>query len=242
MDGTFVRELKQICENDNHIGEVITINGHSFLYNGREFNEIDDVRIDRPSMLELTDLTSFATIINEEANRLGKKMFIKIMNENEVICLSTWDDKYQRDIPYKAVNTQPRLRLWEWQSYEDFVIGLRAKFEPTEDREAIIKMIANIVNCDNQELIDDGITQTVKTQRGTQIGEREVKSIVELKPYRTFPECEQPTSQFLFRITNNGTRFGLFEADGDKWVLDAKKSIKNFLSTAIKNENVIILM
>lgn len=242
MDGTFVNELRQICEKESHIGEVAAVNGHLFLYDGRTFNEIDDIRIDRPSVLELTDLTSFATIINEEVNNLGKKMFIKIVNENEVVCLSTWDEKYQRDIPYKAINSQTRLRLGEWQSYEDFVIGLRAKFEPTEDREAIIKMIANIVNCDNQELTDDGVTQTIKTQRGTQIGEKEVKSIVELKPYRTFPECEQPTSQFLFRITNNGTRFGLFEADGGKWVLDAKKSIKNFLSTAIKNENITILM
>ena len=242
MDGSFVRELEQICSCDKHIGEVVEVNGRSFLYDGKGFSEIDDVVIDRPTKLELTDLTSFATIIDEEVDRLGKKMFVKIESESEVVCLSTWDDKFQRDIPYKAVNYQPRLRFGEWQTYEDFVIGLRAKFEPTEDRETIIRMIANIVNCDNQELSDDGITQTVKTQRGTQIGEKEVKSIVELKPYRTFPECEQPISQFLFRITNNGTRFGLFEADGGKWILEAKKSIKSFLQKTIKNENVVILI
>ena len=47
---------------------------------------------------------------------------------------------------------------------------------------------------------------------------------MKLRPYRTFKEIDQPESQFLLRLNENGN-IGLFEADGGMWKLEAKKSI-----------------
>lgn len=53
-------------------------------------------------------------------------------------------------------------------------------------------------------------------------------------PYRTFQEVDQPSSQFLIRITERGIKF--VEADGGMWKLAARQTIKKHLEEALKDE------
>ena len=55
-----------------------------------------------------------------------------------------------------------------------------------------------------------------------------IKPRVPLSPFRTFQEVEQPESEFLLRLDEDGN-IGLFEADGGMWKLTARKTIKAFL-------------
>lgn len=64
-----------------------------------------------------------------------------------------------------------------------------------------------------------------------------VKPIVRLQPYRTFLEIDQPVSDFLLRIGQNG-RVSLHEADGGAWKLEAKNRIAQYLKDAITAESV----
>ena len=49
-----------------------------------------------------------------------------------------------------------------------------------------------------------------------------------LRPFRTFQEVEQPESEFLLRLDEDGN-IGLFEADGGMWKLTARQTVKAFL-------------
>ncbi len=56
-----------------------------------------------------------------------------------------------------------------------------------------------------------------------------IKPRVALAPFRTFPEIEQPISEFVFRArcTGEGTpALMLVEADGGRWKIDAITTIR----------------
>lgn len=223
-----VTEIERIVK-ESRIGSVVEIQGRTFLIEedgAREINEKEYLLDDR---IELTDLKSFCEIIKEEIHKLGTKLFIQVVDHRTVKAFTTLDHKNRRCLPYICICNGTKADFNTFAGYEEFVINLRANFVPTDDTTNVIKMIANIVNCDNQEMTDDGVSQSVRTQRGTQVGMQEVKSIIKLAPFRTFPEIAQPTSEFLFRIKDNGTRFGLFEADGGRWKLEAKNNIAEFI-------------
>ena len=70
-----------------------------------------------------------------------------------------------------------------------------------------------------------------------------VKPIVQLQPYRTFLEIDQPVSEFLLRVGKEGS-ISLREADGGVWRLEAKRSIAAWLTDKMQdlvdNHQVII--
>ena len=72
-----------------------------------------------------------------------------------------------------------------------------------------------------------------------------VKPRVPLRPYRTFLEVEQPESEFLLRLDDNGN-VGLFEADGGMWKQTAKASITAYfeekLAQEIKDGKIVVMM
>ena len=55
-----------------------------------------------------------------------------------------------------------------------------------------------------------------------------------LRPFRTFQEVEQPESEFLLRMDEEGN-IGLFEADGGMWKLTARQTIKAFLEANLSD-------
>ncbi len=89
---------------------------------------------------------------------------------------------------------------------------------------------------------DDGITQQITVKTGiARIGDTELKSTLELKPYRTFREIDQPKSLFLLRLQSGKElpTAALFEADGSSWQLEAIASIKEWLASNIPDVKII---
>ena len=78
---------------------------------------------------------------------------------------------------------------------------------------------------------DDGVTQKATIKTGiTSVGDAVVPNPVNLRPFRTFIEVEQPESAFVFRMKQgNGVECAIFEADGGAWKNAAMKSIKDYL-------------
>ena len=64
---------------------------------------------------------------------------------------------------------------------------------------------------------------------------------VTLRPYRTFTEVAQPSSQFVLRI-NKDAELALFEADGGKWKLEAIKNIADYLKTGLEDQDNITIL
>lgn len=121
-----------------------------------------------------------------------------------------------------------------YMDYDTARIRLNACFMDTPDREYVLGLLSNIVRGDQSEIKDNGVTQQVKVQTGIQLaGMETVRPIVKLKPYRTFPEIDQPESDFLLRV--NDDQVGIFEADGGMWKLRAKARTKSYLENELED-------
>ncbi len=138
------------------------------------------------------------------------------------------------------------FRFGEFMSTEQFVINLQAQFVPSEARAQVLTIVGNIRHESVKTLVDDGITQQVTSSKGLRqgIGNVEIPNPVTLAPYRTFPELEQPFSEFILRL-RPGQKEGelpqvaLFEADGGFWKIDAIRGIRDYLATKVPEATII---
>ena len=83
----------------------------------------------------------------------------------------------------------------------------------------------------------------VKTLTGVvKVEEVILSPIVNLAPFRTFAEVDQPISKFLFRMRREGNHVSaaLFEADGGAWRLEAMKNIAEYLGFNLPKDVVVI--
>jgi hypothetical protein len=127
---------------------------------------------------------------------------------------------------------------------EDVIISLQTVFGDTKERADLLQLLGTIKDENVRTATDDGITQSVTVKAGIQIVEgKEAPNRVELVPFRTFREIDQPASPFVLRL-RQGREGGLptaalFEADGGQWSLTAIASIKAFLEEAIEGVPII---
>lgn len=114
---------------------------------------------------------------------------------------------------------------------------------PVKEPLAATLYVTGIVQNAEVKTADDGISQRVTTRTGVaRIGEIDLPNPVTLKPYRTFPEADQPESDFVFRVRQIEGKVGiaLFEADGGRWKLQAALNIKEWLTSNIPGVRVIV--
>lgn len=131
------------------------------------------------------------------------------------------------------------FRFGEWYDVETFIINLQAQFVDTTTRAALLSVVGNLASENVQTLADDGVTQVVETRQG--IARRSSSTVpnpIVLAPYRTFPEIDQPTSEFVFRLKQGRDgempRAALFEADGGQWKLEAIERIAAWLASEME--------
>ena len=135
----------------------------------------------------------------------------------------------------------PEIRFGEWLDSETFNTMLLSTFLPTESREVLFKVVSNLVREQNCNLADDGVSQVMTVKQGVSTASNVTfKNPVCLKPMRTFPEVDQPESNFTLRVNENA-RISLFEADGGAWKNEAVANIKNYLSEKLVHQNVVVI-
>lgn len=128
---------------------------------------------------------------------------------------------------------------------DQFIVALQSLLAPTEQRAAILQVVGNIREENVRTVGDDGVTQQVTARAGiARVENVEVPNPVELRPYRTFREIDQPDSLFILRL-KSGRGDGelptcaLFEADGGAWKLEAIQRIRNWLSQQLEDVPII---
>ena len=130
-----------------------------------------------------------------------------------------------------------------FRSLESFIIGLQAYFVQDENTAALLKVVGNIKDEQVQQFSDDGRTQTVTVKTGLSLASLvEVPNPITLRPFRTFPEIEQPESLFVFRMRQQEKQppaCGLWEADNKLWKVTAIKSIAAWLHEKLPDIPII---
>lgn len=202
-----------------------------------------------PDVKAVSGLEMFCELISSEwPTRQSFSREPEVMDEASILYIDVC--AYDRVVAYTGMfkdddDDFKRLKLYEaseslmpgapgrYMDYDEARIKLNACFMATPDRDYVLRMLSTIVRGDNAEIKDNGIAQTVKVQTGIQMmGTETIRPIVSLKPYRTFPEVDQPESDFLLRVKDD--QVGIFEADGGMWKLQAKENIKEYLEEHLK--------
>lgn len=196
-----------------------------------------------PTTLELHSLTSLVEfVLARRDDAYGKKCggtFLHVESEARVsLVTSLFGDFHQRVVLARVDATVPDHTFGSFVGQEQFVIGLLTHFEPSTERDAVLKFAGNLTSEQTQTVVDDGVSQMATAKKALSMLEKvKVPSPVTLRPHRSFPEIAQPESPFVLRVRagDEGKQPGLalFECDGGRWVLEAVARLKAHLKTEV---------
>lgn len=205
-------------------------------------NSVEEIRptLDCPIPLALNSLDALVKLVKTEAlRRYSTPLYLTVPNHEAVDCFAQpgdADDRFTRLTYYTANATD--VPGWEARtqlSFEEAMIALRTRFQPTPDTEYALKLLSEITTGAKITFNDNGVATSVVTKKGIDLQSNQaIRPIITLKPYRTFQEVEQPASQFLIRVSDRGISF--IEADGGMWKLKARETIKAYLEEAFAAE------
>lgn len=223
--------------------KTYNINGET--YSDRELHRIAPY-IARPLSIDVNGLDSIVKLVHHELALLHNyPLFIRVDGPRRVSVFSALDGDMCRDDLYRAVCDAPDFK-GGWRDQQAAIIELRSAFVPNEGTDYLLDLLSRISKDDSVSSEDNGVSQTVTAKQGISLKSYErLRTRVPLIPYRSFTEIEQPESEFILRMDDDG-RVGLFEADGGKWKLTAKDRICAYFETALKEEidaaTVVVMM
>lgn len=189
-----------------------------------------DPKKDFPKSISLTGLDSVCKMVVNEANEMFQcdQVLIQVVDYRRVRVFTTLDGEMDRCWLYECEADTPRVKTGTFMSHEEAVIQLRSLYIPNSDTEYLLKLLSSVSRESKVSSNDNGVSQTVEARTGVALTTNvEVRPYVNLKPFRTFLEVEQPESMFLLRLDNDG-QIALIEADGGVWKLEATRNISAY--------------
>lgn len=218
--------------------QVLEIEGRTYCT--KQLHRYDKRPLADP--IHATTLTSLVDYIKENREEFNdhKRMIIQVVDETTVKLYSELFGEQEREAFFTASALLPEFSYGREYSQEAFLISLQSCFKPSDDREAVAIVAGNITNGQSEQFSDDGVTQQVTIKSGVARKDNAiVPNPVNLIPYRTFLEVDQPASDFIFRIKDNGPgsepSFKLVAADGGIWKSQALANIKEYLIEQLKD-------
>lgn len=197
----------------------------------------------KASVLTVSTLTGLVDYIKSDLDKLPEKLLIQVISPRKVALYSPLNADREREQYISAEAILPDNVIYDrFIGTEQFNIMLQSAFVDVGTKSALLKYTGLIQDEAVKTTGDDGVSQQVTVKTGVaSVGQAIVPNPVELAPYRTFPEVEQPISKFIFRM-QEGPKAALYEADGGAWRNKAILSIKEYLQEELKElENIEII-
>lgn len=171
-----------------------------------------------------------ATMIRTELAKVDATILVQAKSHKTVEVMTTYLPDFSRNVLYRAEADVPGLRTG-FRAREEALIELRSLFIPNDGTKYLLDLLSRITDEKSVSSKDNGVTQTVEARQGVALNAMvEVRPRVQLRPFRTFLEVEQPESEFLLRVDAD-KGIGLFEADGGVWKLEAKRNIADYFAS-----------
>lgn len=237
--------LKEFAQYLVSLKDNKTYNINGDTYSDRELVRIEP-HIDRPANLSVSGLDSIVKLVRNELDMFENlPVFIRVDDARTVSVFTTYDDVMRRDGLYTAKCDVPGFRDG-FREYEKAIIELRSKFAPGPGVDYLLDLLSRMSKDSGVTTRDNGVSQEVEAHQGVSLKALvQVKPRVALRPFRTFLEVEQPESEFLLRLDDDGN-VGLFEADGGMWQQTAKASITAYfedkLAQEVKDGKIVVMM
>lgn len=206
------------------------IESNGMRYTEHRLERLDDCL--RASALKVSTLSSLVEYIKGNVDVMAEKMLIQVVSPTEVRLLSQLDGDRKRECLMVAEAELPEIKYGKFVDCESFLITLRSNFIPNYDTDLLLKFAGTVEAGTVASYGDDGVTQKATVKKGINGKEDAVvPNPVNLRPYRTFTEVEQPESEFVFRMKQSDydVSCALFEANGGAWKREAMKKVKEYL-------------
>ncbi len=222
---------------------VVVVEGEN--YSTDHLYRIDNEQ--RAEPIKVSTLSSLIQYICEfKETWKGIPLLVHVISPTSVALMTALDADRKREVLMTVGAELPRIPFGEYIDNEKMLITIQAMFvdDAETDRAAVLKFAGTVTAGSIKEYGDDGVTQKATIKNGVASkAEAIVPSPCVLRPYRTFPEVEQPASQFIFRMREHGDRVdsALFEADGGAWKNEAKDNIRRFLQDELKGKDVVVI-
>ncbi|HEM3542661.1 hypothetical protein [Streptococcus suis] len=235
--------LEYAVELNQHGLEIVTAGDGTEYYdaNRTRMVELDPKRY--PRTLELSTLTSLVEYLKSDLNGMQDQRLIVAVEKNDEVCVWSENDEFEHRTLLVDVKARvPELTFGRFISSEQFNIMLQSNFIDDADRGALLDFASALKIENGAEIEDNGVSQVATVKNGVaSLAKGKVPNPVDLRPYRTFNEVEQPASKFVFRIDKNA-QMALFEADGKRWVQEAVGNIAAYLKAELADlEHITVL-
>lgn len=195
-----------------------------------------------PKTVAVTSLDGLVNLLETRLDGFDPKaVLVHVKDWKSVTVETIVSDEYGRRHVYVSaapVEGLTNFQFNKFMSQEEFVIGLQACFKVTPDLSTLLDLASHIDVTAKVVTEDTGVAQNLELRRT--IAHKDsvtVKARVDLAPFRTFMEAEQPTSDFIFRVKDGGL-CALFEADGGRWKIDAINNVASWLGNRLKGSTV----
>lgn len=206
------------------------------------FGNVKMVERPLPLALKMQTLAGMVDYVNADKDKLNKDgLMLVAVNHKQVVLVGVNEFDTQRRPCYAAsdlcdINVFP---FGEFLSYEAFMIKLLCLFQKSTELEEFIRKVSKIRATDNEEHEDTGVAIQKTTKEG--VFTEASREVVELKPFRTFQELDQPASKFIFRISRSRGELqcALFECDGGAWINGARQAIKEYFAKHLPTISVL---
>lgn len=235
MDSSFIEAIKdsaKVCLHE---------------LDGRQYatKPLSMVQPPEPAPLVVNSLSAIENYCQKQLDPL-KEYILHIEGPRRVSLLGTLDIGYRMrevllraDCPYETFSFGKKMGL------EMFAINLQAQFCQTDATKNLLQVVSSVETDEGVSVDDDGVSQRVTVKKGVSLkGNAKVANPLNLFPYRTFPDVDQPGGPFVFRFDSN-FNCSLHEADGGVWQVEAVQNIKNYFQeklSSLISENMITLV
>lgn len=192
-------------------------------------------------------ITSGADECAESDDSMDRRFVIHVADYDRVYLYRELNNDKVRECLIEAELSAPSFPFGRWMDMETFIINMQTHFTPDGDRDKLIQLAGTVTAEQGITVADDGMTQQVTARSGISLVQQvSVPNPVELAPFRTFTEIEQPASPFVFRMRRDGDTImaALFAADADAWKREAILNIRDYFSVELPDEmrdEIIIL-
>ena len=228
-----IEKIQELCA-----PHLFQIDGKDFIANkDGEYTEVMPV-LHVVSEIVLSSLDAMVAFVKTEAVKNHDAVYITIPDHKTVRCFTHPypELRMSREHLYTAEATD--VPGWGEKvplPFEEAIIALRTRFQPTNDTEYALKLLSDITTGSKVTFNDNGVATSVVTKKGIDLqSNTTIRPIISLRPYRTFQEVDQPASEFLIRINERNITF--IEADGGMWKLSARNTVKKYLEHALEAE------
>lgn len=223
--------------------EVVTSDDGTEYYDATKARMVRLETKHYPQTLHLSTLDSLIDYLKSDLNNVNsQKLMVVVESPVEVSVITEDDEDEVRSTLVNVRSLNPTFKFGRYEAAAEFNVSLQSNFINSDDREVVLNFSSALKVENGSEIVDNGISQTTTIKNGVvSLAKATAPNPVVLRPYRTFLEVEQPSSQFVFRINKCG-EMAIFEADGGKWRLEAINNVANYLKEKLADQNNLTIL